>query len=144
MHACTRFEWPGGLLQGFFGKVVVDAFDPSILLSMWVTHPINFETATLRDLEDFVIPLSFVCKGPATLHGVACWFDVLFPGSAQQTWLSTAPGMPPTHWFQLRCVFQVLFACFSLAFRLLFACFSLAHVLATNRHDPTRAVVIEE
>jgi hypothetical protein len=24
-----------------------------------------------------------------------------------QVWLSTAPGMPATHWFQLRCVFQV-------------------------------------
>jgi histone-arginine methyltransferase CARM1 len=96
-----------GLLQGFFGKVVVDSFDPSILLSTWATHPIDFETAKVHDLEDFMIPLSFVCKGPSTLHGVACWFDVFFAGSTQQTWLSTAPGMPPTHWFQLRCVFQV-------------------------------------
>jgi histone-arginine methyltransferase CARM1 len=35
---------------------------------------------------------------------VATWFDVLFNGSTSQRWLSTAPGLPATHWFQLRCV----------------------------------------
>lgn len=43
---------------------------------------------------------------PCTLHGVATWFDVLFDGSTSQRWLSTAPGLPSTHWFQLRCVLQ--------------------------------------
>jgi hypothetical protein len=43
---------------------------------------------------------------PCTLHGVATWFDVLFNGSTSQRWLSTAPGLPATHWFQLRCVLQ--------------------------------------
>lgn len=43
---------------------------------------------------------------PCTLHGVACWFDVLFNGSSSQRWLSTAPGLPTTHWFQLRCCLQ--------------------------------------
>jgi len=33
-------------------------------------------------------------------------FDVLFNGSTSQRWLSTAPGLPATHWFQLRCVLQ--------------------------------------
>jgi histone-arginine methyltransferase CARM1 len=37
---------------------------------------------------------------------VATWFDVLFDGTTSQRWLSTAPGLPSTHWFQLRCVLQ--------------------------------------
>lgn len=49
----------------------------------------------------------FLCAAhPCTLHGVATWFDVLFNGSTSQRWLSTAPGLPGTHWFQLRCVLQ--------------------------------------
>ena len=32
------------------------------------------------------------------VHGIACWFDVLFDGSTTQRWLSTAPGQPTTHW----------------------------------------------
>ncbi len=35
---------------------------------------------------------------------MACWFDVLFDGSREARWLSTAPGFPTTHWFQLRCL----------------------------------------
>ena len=42
---------------------------------------------------------SMVCAGAAcNVHGVACWFDVLFDGTASQRWLSTAPGLPTTHW----------------------------------------------
>ena len=103
----ARSPTPPARAQGFFGKVVVDAFDPGVLASTWATHPIDFASANEADLEDIVIPLAFVCKGPGVVHGVACWFDVLFGGTTQQTWLSTAPGMPPTHWFQLRCVLQV-------------------------------------
>jgi histone-arginine methyltransferase CARM1 len=36
--------------------------------------------------------------GPCIIHGVACWFDVLFAGSQMPLWLSTAPGLPTTHW----------------------------------------------
>jgi histone-arginine methyltransferase CARM1 len=43
---------------------------------------------------------------PCTIHGIACWFDVLFDGSSSARWLTTAPGQPTTHWFQLRCVLQ--------------------------------------
>lgn len=35
------------------------------------------------------------------VHGIACWFDVLFDGSTSQRWLSTAPGQPTTHWYAL-------------------------------------------
>jgi histone-arginine methyltransferase CARM1 len=40
------------------------------------------------------------------VHGIASWFDVLFDGSQTQRWLSTAPGLPVTHWFQLRCLLE--------------------------------------
>lgn len=33
------------------------------------------------------------------VHGVASWFDVLFDGTQSQRWLSTAPGLPITHWW---------------------------------------------
>ena len=35
------------------------------------------------------------------MHGIACWFDVLFDGSVQPRWLTTAPGQPTTHWCAL-------------------------------------------
>ena len=37
-------------------------------------------------------------RHPPAVHGVASWFDVLFDGSQTQRWLSTAPGLPITHW----------------------------------------------
>lgn len=40
------------------------------------------------------------------VHGVAAWFDVLFDGSNVQRFLSTSPGLPVTHWFQLRCILE--------------------------------------
>ena len=33
------------------------------------------------------------------VHGIACWFDVLFDGSTVPRWLTTAPGQPTTHWY---------------------------------------------
>ena len=39
------------------------------------------------------------------VHGIACWFDVLFDGSSVQRWLSTAPGQPTTHWYPF-CAFD--------------------------------------
>ena len=32
------------------------------------------------------------------IHGLACWFDVAFEGSLDTRHLSTAPGLPVTHW----------------------------------------------
>lgn len=40
---------------------------------------------------------------PCVVHGIACWFDVLFDGSSVQRWLSTAPGQPTTHWYSSIC-----------------------------------------
>ncbi|KAI8468281.1 MAG: putative histone-arginine methyltransferase CARM1 [Monoraphidium minutum] len=92
--------------ESYFAQVVVDAFDPSILVSGCATRVFDFATATEADLADIEIPLSLTVAAPppVTVHGLATWFDVLFNGSATQRWLSTAPGLPTTHWFQLRCV----------------------------------------
>lgn len=94
-------------VQSYHGKVVIDAFDPGLLVSTRAMHAIDFAAVDESELLEIRIPLSLVCRGPGVVHGLACWFDVQFSGSEQQPWLSTAPGMPPTHWFQLRCVLQV-------------------------------------
>ncbi len=36
------------------------------------------------------------------MHGLGCWFDIDFQGSAASVVLSTAPGSPGTHWYQCR------------------------------------------
>ncbi|BDA42476.1 probable histone-arginine methyltransferase CARM1 [Coccomyxa sp. Obi] len=93
-------------MDGYFSQVVVDAIDPRCLASPPITHNVDFGTALESDLHDIVIPLHFPMGVPGNIHGVACWFDVLFDGSSSQRWLSTAPGVPTTHWFQLRCVLR--------------------------------------
>ncbi|GBF88352.1 histone-arginine methyltransferase-like [Raphidocelis subcapitata] len=90
--------------EGYFAQVVVDAFDPSVLVSGCATRVFDFATIKESDLTVIDLPLELTVASPATVHGVATWFDVLFNGSAVQRWLSTAPGLPTTHWFQLRCV----------------------------------------
>ena len=37
---------------------------------------------------------------------MAAWFDVLFAGTRATRWLTTAPGLPTTHWFQMRLAFE--------------------------------------
>ncbi|KAG8483255.1 hypothetical protein CXB51_022259 [Gossypium anomalum] len=57
-----------------------------------------------EDLYEIDIPLKFTASVGTRVHGLACWFDVLFNGSTVQRWLTTAPGAPTTHWYQIRCV----------------------------------------
>eukprot|EP00245_Coleochaete_scutata_P002345 TRINITY_DN13075_c0_g1_i1.p1 TRINITY_DN13075_c0_g1~~TRINITY_DN13075_c0_g1_i1.p1 ORF type:complete len:545 (-),score=104.08 TRINITY_DN13075_c0_g1_i1:696-2330(-) len=90
--------------QGFFSQPVVDAFDPRLLLSPSITHNIDFTSIKEEDLYDIDIPLQFTSTMAARVHGLACWFDVLFDGSTVPRWLTTGPGAPTTHWYQIRCV----------------------------------------
>ncbi|KAI3426336.1 hypothetical protein D9Q98_008709 [Chlorella vulgaris] len=92
--------------SGYFGQVVVDQIPPNVLVSNCITHTLDFLTATEGQLQDITIPLSLQVALPCTVHGIASWFDVLFDGSQTQRWLSTAPGLPVTHWFQLRCLLE--------------------------------------
>ncbi|XP_047945520.1 probable histone-arginine methyltransferase 1.3 isoform X2 [Salvia hispanica] len=94
----------GTAFQGYFSQPVVDAFDPRLLVAPAISHVIDFTSAKEEDLYEFDIPLRFVSSTGTRVHGLACWFDVLFGGSTVQRWLTTAPGAPVTHWYQLRCV----------------------------------------
>ncbi|KAL8485005.1 hypothetical protein ACS0TY_027345 [Phlomoides rotata] len=94
----------GTAFQGYFSQPVVDAFDPRLLVAPAISHPIDFTSAKEEELYEIDIPLRFVSSIGTRVHGLACWFDVLFNGSTVQRWLTTAPGAPTTHWYQLRCV----------------------------------------
>jgi histone-arginine methyltransferase CARM1 len=91
---------------GYFNQVVVDQIPPNVLISNTAAHTFDFSTCTDTELQDFTIPLSLQVAAPCTVHGIASWFDVLFDGSTVQRYLSTSPGLPVTHWFQLRCILE--------------------------------------
>ncbi|XP_044487100.1 probable histone-arginine methyltransferase 1.4 [Mangifera indica] len=94
----------GSAFQGYFSQPVVDAFDPRLLVAPAVSHVIDFTRTKEEELYEIDIPLRFIASVGTRVHGLACWFDVLFDGSTVQRWLTTAPGAPTTHWYQLRCV----------------------------------------
>ena len=93
-------------MKSYFSQVVVDQIMPNVLVSNSVMHKIDFSTCTGEDLLDFEIPLSLQVGKPCTVHGIASWFDVAFDGTTCPRVLSTSPGMPVTHWYQLRCVLK--------------------------------------
>ncbi|PNY09870.1 putative histone-arginine methyltransferase 1.3-like protein [Trifolium pratense] len=100
----------GTAFQGYFSQPVVDAFDPRLLISPSMFHAMDFTKIKEEELYEIDIPLRFIASVGARVHGLACWFDVLFNGSSVQRWLTTAPGSPVTHWYQLRCVlFQPIY-----------------------------------
>ncbi|CAL1397175.1 unnamed protein product [Linum trigynum] len=94
----------GSAFQGYFTQPVVDAFDPRLLVAPATYHVLDFTKMKEEDLYELDIPLKFTASVGTRVHGLACWFDVLFNGSTVQRWLTTAPGAPTTHWYQLRCV----------------------------------------
>ncbi|CAI9118797.1 OLC1v1020412C1 [Oldenlandia corymbosa var. corymbosa] len=94
----------GSAFQGYFSQPVVDAFDPRLLVAPAIAHVIDFTSVKEEDLYEIDVPLKFVSSVGTRIHGLACWFDVLFNGSTVQRWLTTSPGAPTTHWYQLRCV----------------------------------------
>ncbi|KNA07791.1 hypothetical protein SOVF_168700 [Spinacia oleracea] len=96
----------GSAFQGYFTQPVVDAFDPRLLVAPATHHVIDFSTIKEEQLYEIDIPLKFTAAVGTRVHGLACWFDVLFDGSTVQRWLTTAPGSPTTHWYQLRCVLE--------------------------------------
>ncbi|KAL0744235.1 hypothetical protein Bca4012_085748 [Brassica carinata] len=97
--------------QGYFSQSylrivqpVVDAFDPRLLVAPPMFHTIDFTQMKEEDFYEIDIPVKFTASMCTRVHGLACWFDVLFDGSTVQRWLTTAPGAPTTHWYQIRCV----------------------------------------
>ncbi|XP_057467549.1 probable histone-arginine methyltransferase 1.3 isoform X2 [Actinidia eriantha] len=93
----------GSAFHGYLSKPVVNAFDPRVLVAPEISHVINFTSIKEEELYEIDVPLKFIASMRARIHGLACWFDVLFDGSVVQRWLTTAPGAPTTHWNQVRC-----------------------------------------
>ena len=93
-------------LKAYYRQCTVDAFDPELLLARPASFTWDWMALKAKDLEALEFPLKFTCEKSGTMHGFAAWFDVLFEGSGSRRWLSTAPGLPTTHWFQMRFVFQ--------------------------------------
>lgn len=86
-----------------FAQPVVGYFDPSILLAdTTATHLIDFEKDSPEDLARVRVPFSFTMTKTALCHGLACWFDVDFLGSAATVRLDTGPSAAGTHWYQCR------------------------------------------
>ncbi|XP_020897476.1 histone-arginine methyltransferase CARMER [Exaiptasia diaphana] len=93
-------------LKEYFRQPVVDTFDVRILMAKPITHTVDFLTSEEDDLHRINIPVKFSLLNSGSLHGLAFWFDVVFQGSQQPVWLSTAPHEPLTHWYQVRCLLE--------------------------------------
>jgi len=93
----------------YFGQPIVDTFDIRICNARSVKHTFDFLTADESDLHMIDIPLEYHMLEGGSIHGLAFWFDVLFSGSNKNIWLSTHPTEPLTHWYQVRCLFEVPF-----------------------------------
>ena len=108
--------------KAVFAQPVVDAFDPAILLAPPATFEFDFSrkkkqtkkmtgafALAAEHLESLRLEADFVMHRGGAVHGVAWWFDVEFdvrlPGGEpgpHRRFLTTAPGAPTTHWFQIR------------------------------------------
>ncbi|CAG0894019.1 unnamed protein product [Darwinula stevensoni] len=93
-------------MNEYFRQPIVDTFDIRICMSKSVRYTIDFQTANETDLHVIEIPLEFHLLQSGTVHGLAFWFEVVFLGSSQPVWLSTAPTEPLTHWYQVRCLLE--------------------------------------
>jgi histone-arginine methyltransferase CARM1 len=112
-------------VKTYFSQPVVDAFDPGILLTDPTTFEFDFsdvDALRVADLESIAMTSRGAEKKPkrdGVAHGLAWWFDVAFPSPPVRVrgerhenqkkkkkknprWLTTAPGTPTTHWFQMR------------------------------------------
>eukprot|EP01039_Chlorochromonas_danica_P000287 gene288-309_t len=93
----------GQAVEEYFSQAIVGYIDPNTLISRQRTvQNIDFSEVDCVDLQDFVIPFSFLIEKTAILHGLAGWFDISFLGSTETVVLSTAPECPGTHWYQCR------------------------------------------
>jgi len=91
--------------QQSFAQPVIGCVDPAQFIAaeeQMCSHTINFETASIADLNEIEVPFSFRISRNSLMHGVVCWFDVDFTGSQNIVTLSTSPRAPTTHWYQIR------------------------------------------
>ncbi|KAJ3151173.1 hypothetical protein HDU86_006164 [Geranomyces michiganensis] len=81
-----------------FGQPVVGCFDSRILLAPAIAHYVDFETITIADLQNIVIPFEWKVPFTGIIHGIAGWFDINLGGML----LNTGPYTERTHWQQVR------------------------------------------
>ncbi|KAI8613723.1 S-adenosyl-L-methionine-dependent methyltransferase, partial [Chytriomyces sp. MP71] len=81
-----------------FAQPIVGNFDHRILMATSVNHFVDFQTCSVNDLKDIVVPISWTSSYTGIVHGVAGWFDIDLCGYI----LSTAPNAERTHWQQVR------------------------------------------
>lgn len=87
---------------------VIERFDHrSIMTTDKNEFDINFNTVTVDDLQDMLIPFHWTSSRTGIMHGVAGWFDIVFspPGGITIS-LSTSPDTDETHWYQTRFLFM--------------------------------------
>ncbi|KAH0894149.1 hypothetical protein HID58_056578 [Brassica napus] len=95
----------GSAHQGYFSQVHVFSHQQILVCNcLWLMHLIRGYCLNLfsqeEDFYEMDIPLKFTASMCTRVHGLACWFHVLFDESTVQRWLTTAPGAPTTHWYQ--------------------------------------------
>ncbi|KAJ3326360.1 hypothetical protein HDV06_000236 [Boothiomyces sp. JEL0866] len=81
-----------------FGQPIVGGFDARILLSPAHAHAVDFRTVTKEEIQDIIIPFTWVAQYTGLIHGIGAWFDINLGGYI----LSTAPHAEKTHWHQVR------------------------------------------
>ncbi|KAI8999462.1 S-adenosyl-L-methionine-dependent methyltransferase [Gaertneriomyces semiglobifer] len=84
--------------EEIFGQPVVGIFDRRILLAAPSSYAVDFETISMEELQDFVIPFTFQPAFTGIVHGIAGWFDINLGGLV----LNTGPQADRTHWQQVR------------------------------------------
>jgi histone-arginine methyltransferase CARM1 len=85
-----------------FGQPIVGTFDPRCLLSPASAFTVDFRTISQQELQDILIPFTWVAQFTGLIHGIAAWFDINLGGYI----LSTAPHAEKTHWHQVRLMFK--------------------------------------
>jgi SAM-dependent methyltransferase len=103
-RACERLDFWSRPIQGLdFSPAREELLSrmstASIAAEDLLASPQIFAEVDLRSHEQVALgrKLLFPIERPGTLHGVAGWFDLMLD---EQTFLSTSPALPPTHWKQ--------------------------------------------
>ena len=75
---------------------IVDYIDPRCLVGQPIVTRFDFQTCTVEELQNIIIPFDFEINQACLVHGIAGWFDAVFEGSNKTVTLSTHPSCPGT------------------------------------------------
>lgn len=70
------------------------------------TKSFDFSSIDIKDLLNFTINVKFKIERASVVHGIAGWFETIFKGSDYEITLCTSPFSKPTHWYQVRLLFN--------------------------------------